>query len=225
MQRARSKSDGEAGGVDRPPERASGGLLRRLGVATIALCFIGAIGLAAGFLWFVWQLPGEEVILSADADGIVVFTGGASRTSDAIELLAAGRGKRLLISGANRATNSNEISRLNPDFARFAKCCVDFDHSLNTLGNAVETRRWAEKRNIRSLIVVTSSYHMPRAMAELAHQLPDVRLVSFPVVSERLRSEPWWSNAATARLIVTEYLKFVFAHLRMRLNPGAGTDE
>jgi uncharacterized SAM-binding protein YcdF (DUF218 family) len=199
--------------------------LRRVGVATIALCLVAALFLAAGFAWFAWQLPGEEVILSADADGIVVLTGGASRTSDAIELLAAGRGKRLLISGANRATNSNEIARLNPDFSRFAKCCVDFDHSLNTLGNAVETRRWAEKRNIRSLIVVTSSYHMPRAMAELAHQLPAVRLVSFPVVSERLRSEPWWSNAGTARLIGTEYLKFIFAHLRMRLNPGAGTDE
>ena len=225
MQQARSKSEEGAGAMGQPPAHASGGLLRRLGVATIALCLVALLFVAAGFVWFSWQLPGEEVILNTDADGIVVFTGGASRISDAIELLAAGRGKRLLISGVNRATNSNEISRLNPEFARFAKCCVDFDHSLNTLGNAVETRRWAEKRNIRSLIVVTSSYHMPRAMVELAHQLPDVRLVSFPVVSERLRSEPWWSNAATARLIGTEYLKFIFAHLRMRVNPGAGTDE
>jgi uncharacterized SAM-binding protein YcdF (DUF218 family) len=222
MQRARSKSDDGATIVGRPAARSS--LLRRFGAATIALCVAALALLALGFVWFAWMLPREEVTLDIDADGIVVLTGGASRTSDAIELLAAGRGKRLLISGANRATNSGEITRINPEFARFAKCCVDFDHSLNTLGNAVETRRWAEKRNIQSLIVVTSAYHMPRAMAEIAHQLPNVTLVAFPVVSERLRSEPWWSSVGTARLIGVEYLKYVFAHLRMRLNPRAGAN-
>ena len=81
-----------------------------------------------------------------NADGIVVLTGGASRVTDAIELLAAGRGRRLLISGVNRSTNRSEISRLNPEFARVVRCCVDFDRSLNTLGNAVETRRWTQAR-------------------------------------------------------------------------------
>ena len=124
-------------------------------------------------------MPAEEAPLTRNADGIVALTGGASRIADAIELLASGRGKRLLISGANRATNSNEISRLNPEFERWVRCCVDFDRSLNTLGNAIETKRWAERRGFRSLIVVTSNYHMPRALAEIAHQLPDVALVPF----------------------------------------------
>ena len=70
----------------------------------------------------------------------------------------------------------------------------DFDHSVNTLGNAVETRRWAQAKGFRSLIVVTSAYHMPRAMAEIAHQLPEVALVAFPAVTDRLRTEPWWTK-------------------------------
>ena len=144
-----------------------------------------ALLLGLGFLWFVWRVPAEEVALDRNADGIVVLTGGASRIADAIELLAAGRGQRLLISGVNRATNSGEISRLNPEFERWVRCCVDFDRSLNTLGNAIETRRWAESRGFRSLIVVTSNYHMPRALAEIAHQLPDVALVPFPVVTDQ----------------------------------------
>src|SRR5215510_10465325 len=203
--------------------RQSGSLLRRLGWSTVALCAAVVVLLGLGFLWFIWRVPADEVTLDRNADGIVALTGGASRIADAIELLASGRGKRLLISGAYRATNSKEISRLNPEFERWVRCCVDFDRSLNTLGNAIETKRWAESRGFRSLIVVTSSYHMPRALAEIAHQLPDVALVPFPVVTVRQRSEPWWSGGARAKLMFSEYVKFIFAKLRMGLNPAGST--
>ena len=56
--------------------------------------------------------------------------------------------------------------------------------------------------------MVTSGYHMPRAMAELGHQLPDMALMPFPVVTEKLRAEPWWASAPTARLILSEYVKY-----------------
>jgi uncharacterized SAM-binding protein YcdF (DUF218 family) len=203
----------------------SGRMLRRLVRLTIALCAGAVLLLGLGFFWFVSELPTEEVKITGNADGIVALTGGASRIVDAFELLAAKRGQRLLISGANRSTNAAEMTRLHPEFDAIVRCCVDFDRSLNTLGNAIETRKWAERRKIRSLIVVTSAYHMPRAMAEIAHQLPGVTLVAYPVFSEKLRSEPWWSNAALARLIVSEYLKLVFTQVRMLVNPGAGASD
>jgi uncharacterized SAM-binding protein YcdF (DUF218 family) len=215
------------GAVEAPrstkPSSSSPGLLRRLGLWTIAFCVGAAVLAGVGFLWFIWRVPADEVALDRNADGIVALTGGASRIADAIELLALGRGKRLLISGVNRATSSKEISRLNPEFERWVRCCVDFDRSLNTLGNAVETRRWAESRGFRSLIVVTSNYHMPRALAELSHQLPGVALVPFPVVTDRQRADPWWAGGATARLMLTEYAKYVFAKLRMGLHPIVAT--
>ena len=70
-----------------------------------------------------------------------------------------------------------------------------------------------------SLIVVTSNWHMPRAIAEIAHQLPDVALIAYPVISEKVKTEPWWQNPDTARFLVAEYLKYLFALLRMRLDP------
>lgn len=217
-------SDNGAAGMPRPSERSvPSPLLRRLGWATFLLCASAALLIGLGFVWFIRHVPAEEVSLDRDADGIVALTGGASRIADAIELLASGRGKRLLISGAYRATNSNEISRLNPEFERWVRCCVDFDRSLNTLGNAVETKRWAQSRGFRSLIVVTSNYHMPRALAEIAHQLPDVVLVPFPVVTDRQRAERWWVGWATTRRMFIEYVKYVFAKVRIALNPDAGT--
>jgi uncharacterized SAM-binding protein YcdF (DUF218 family) len=185
-----------------------------------------AVLLVVGFACFIWLLPSEEVTLDRDADGIVVLTGGEERLTDALELLSSGRGQRLLITGVNRGTTTGDIARQVVDYNRVLACCVDFDYSaVNTLGNAVQTRRWALAHRFHSLIIVTSAYHMPRALAELSHQLPDVALIPYPVVSDHLRIEPWWSNGATTRLVLSEYLKYLAAKVRMRFDAFAETSE
>ena len=80
--------------------------LKRALIAAVALLIAAPVLFGAGFLWFVLRMPTDEVALDRSADGIVVLTGGASRILDAVELLAAGRGKRLLISGVHRGTTS-----------------------------------------------------------------------------------------------------------------------
>ena len=80
--------------------------MRAVVVAALALGFVGA---GIGFVGFLSQLRGVEIKPARNADGIVVLTGGSSRVSDAMELLAAGYGKRLLISGVH-PTNDAAIS-------------------------------------------------------------------------------------------------------------------
>jgi uncharacterized SAM-binding protein YcdF (DUF218 family) len=206
----------------RRSRRSAAHALKRILIALEMLSGFGLIGLAAGFVWFASQVPDVEVALDRNADGIVVLTGGAARIADAIELLASGRGKRLLISGVNRTTNSIELARTVPEYQRMFSCCIDLDYSaINTTGNAVETRRWVRARGFRSVVVVTSSYHMPRAMAELSHQLPDVTLIPFPVVPEKRRGEHWWSSVPTTKLMLLEYLKYVVAVARTWLDQPA----
>jgi len=196
------------------------GVARWIGFLTMAAGATGLILLAGGFVRFVSSIASDEVSLESRADGIVALTGAAGRIPDAIELLATERGKRLLITGVHRATSSREIARITPLYSKYFSCCIDLDRSaLNTFGNALETRRWARENNFNSLIVVTSNWHMPRAMAELAHQLPDVTLIAYPVISEKVKTEPWWSNTDTARLLLAEYSKYLFALMRMRLDP------
>ena len=198
-------ADAQTRGVP-PPRRRRRALLMALGLA-VAL-------LAADFFAFIHQMPAIEAAPARNADGIVALTGGPFRINDALDLLAAGHGKRLLISGVNPATRPGEISRLVPEHQRWFTCCVDIDYSTNTVGNAVETRRWVKARGFQSLIVVTANFHIPRAMFELGHELPDVALVPFGVVSDKVRVEAWWESPETARLLFLEYLKYIVARVR-----------
>jgi uncharacterized SAM-binding protein YcdF (DUF218 family) len=189
-----------------------------LRAAIVVLC-LSVLLFAAGFVHFVSSMSTTETPPGRNADGIVVLTGAAFRISDALALLAEGRGKRLLISGVNPTTRAQEISRLMPEHQRWFSCCVDLDRSaVNTIGNAVETRRWVIAQGFQSLIVVTSNFHMPRAMAELEHQLPGVTLVPYAVISERVPVEAWWNNPSTAKLLFSEYLKYLAAPVRHRID-------
>ena len=199
--------------------------MRLLGVIAFTLASIALplLAFGVGFLWFVWRLPAEEVAITRNADGIVVLTGGPSRIADAVDLLAAGRGRRLLITGVYPTTSLAEIARLVPETQRAFTSSIDLDReAANTVGNAIETRRWIRDQGYRSVIVVTSNFHMPRAMAELAHQMPGITLIPFPVVTERLRAEPWWSSSTTAKLLLSEYTKYVLAVTRIWLETEAG---
>jgi uncharacterized SAM-binding protein YcdF (DUF218 family) len=197
------------------PIAAPRGFLRAMIVAALAVVFVAT---SIGFVGFISQLRGAETRPAHTADGIVVLTGGSSRVSDAMELLADGYGKRLLISGVHPTNAASDISRSLPDNQSLLGCCVDLDRSaVNTRSNAAETRRWAHERGFKSLIVVTSNYHMPRAIVELSHAMPDIALIPFAVVGDKWRDEPWWTSGATVRLLLSEYVKYVAAEVRVRL--------
>ncbi len=144
---------------------------------------------------------------------------GSSGSASRSLLKTLGFGRRLLISGVYPRNNSGEISRSLPEHNRLIECCVDLDRfATNTHGNAVETRRWVREQGFKSLIVVTSNYHMPRAIAELSRSMPDLRLIPFPVVGDRWRTDSAWASGVRARLLLSEYAKLVVVELRGRLS-------
>jgi uncharacterized SAM-binding protein YcdF (DUF218 family) len=194
------------------------GIVRRL-VRAGAVGAAALVGLlAVGFLLFAFAVTRTPVHQSAKADAIVVLTGGGARLGEAGRLLRNGQGRRLLISGAHPSVTRDDLIRLTGlDGAAF-RCCVDVDHAaLDTIGNADETRIWAQRHNFHRLIVVTSSYHMPRSLAELSHALPDVELLAH-AVSPSWKSGGWWAGLSGLRLLAGEYVKFVGARARLAIS-------
>jgi uncharacterized SAM-binding protein YcdF (DUF218 family) len=88
----------------------------------------------------------------------------------------------------------------------------------NTIGNARETAKWIEENEIDSIILVTAFYHMPRSLAEMQNADPEVFIIPYPVFPDGVYVEQWWRGPGSARLLATEYLKYVAALTRFRLN-------
>jgi len=168
-----------------------------------------------GYFHFIYTLPAQPAQLDK-AQGIVALTGGAARIVVAMQLLNADKGERLLISGVHAETSTEDLKKLVDDpGARFA-CCVDIDRAArNTVGNAIETARWAQRNGYTSLIVVTARYHMPRSLLELHHAMPGVALTPYPVLPTRTRAEDWWRSPAMAKVLASEYTKCLIARLRL----------
>lgn len=165
-----------------------------------------------GLLAFVGRVaqstpPPEPVV----ADGVVALTGASdARITAAMKLLETGKARRMLISGVNPQASRADIRGVAKATRRLYDCCVDLGfQALDTVGNARETARWARRHNYRSLIVVTSDFHMPRAMLELRSALPGVNITPYPVRSAELNARRWWRTQDGARRMTLEYCKYL----------------
>ncbi len=183
----------------RPGRRARPGVF--LAAATLILAWSG------GFAWFVvavQKTPG----LPAHADGIVVLTGGADRISDALRLLSENRADGMLVTGIGGGAALRDLAEhAKVDTRALARRITLGRGAASTHGNAAETAAWVQENGIRSLIVVTAFYHIPRALLEMARALPRVQLFPAPVRPPSLELTSWTGM----RLLAGEYAKLIAA--------------
>jgi uncharacterized SAM-binding protein YcdF (DUF218 family) len=187
----------------------------------IAMGFLAAL---AGFFAFANLVDQAAIAPSRSADGIVVLTGGGHRIDEGLELVDAGKGRRLLISGVNERTGHDDVLKLHPGSKLLIGCCVDLGaQARNTIGNAIEARRWAKMHGFSSLTVVTSPYHMPRALMELRHAMPDLLIEPHRSRSEAHAVTRLWREPELIRTMVFEYAKFAAAALRTQVEDDPET--
>jgi uncharacterized SAM-binding protein YcdF (DUF218 family) len=152
----------------------------------------------------------------ANVDAIVVLTGGGARVSAGLDLLAAGKGDRLYISGADIGVTVADLTTQRPGLSDDLKARIVLGRARDTAGNASETAAWAAANEVRSLYLVTAYYHMPRSLTLLKAALGEVEVWPAPVEPTAVRQDDWRSSARGVSLILGEWLKYLVTSAGVR---------
>lgn len=156
-----------------------------------------------------------------NADAVAALTGKAdARIITAIQL-ADSLDLPVLISGVNIDTTPADIARISNVPPEQIDCCVTLGKAAaSTEGNGAEVADWARRNKVKRVIVVTSEYHMDRALLEMQRAMPEGTFIPHAVMTTKVRPADWYKDPATAKMLLEEWLKFRLAGLR-----GAALDQ
>jgi uncharacterized SAM-binding protein YcdF (DUF218 family) len=156
------------------------------------------LGWIAGFVIFMLNQgrPADDRM----TDAIVVLTGAPGRLTRGLALLEAGRARRMFISGVGRDVLPAELAYANKAPEQLFHCCIDLGReAVDTRSNGLEVAHWVERHHYRSVRLITTDWHMPRARFELSRSLdPHV-----DVLPDAVRSNPALIG------LVSEYDKYL----------------
>ena len=155
---------------------------------------------------------------------IVILTGGTNRIKDGLKIIEDFKNSKnvnykILVSGTGMGfTKSSLKKKLGPNFnSQLIQCCIDLDGiSKNTSTNAIETFKWTSRNDIKEFILITSNYHMPRAILEFKNVMPNLKIYTYAITPKKHDIENWLSSYQTFSLVFTEYCKFIIAGLRIK---------
>src|SRR4029077_13085611 len=93
----------------------------------------------------------------------------------------------LLISGVHVDTRPEDIARIAEVDIKDIKCGVTLGRAAaSTEGNGFEVAEWARKHHVTRIVVVTSEYHMDRAMLELRRAMPEGHFIPHAVTTTKV---------------------------------------
>ena len=171
---------------------------------TIPLWLIGFVA----FLLYVFSFRFNTF---PDVDAIVAWTGGEYLIQTAFSLLEKQKGDRLLISGINPAVQPNTfLSQINSEMKD--KIALGYQ-ATTTKENAIETAEWLTKNPAKSILLVTSFYHMPRSLLEFKHILPHTTVYPYSIWPKDFTESVAWIHTRSAYHLFVEYHKFLFVKL------------
>ena len=159
------------------------------------------------------------------SSNIVILTGGTNRIKDGLNIInhfdKSKRTKfKILVSGTGKGFSKNSlIKQIGPSFnPKLIECCIYLDSvSKNTFTNAIETSKWANRNDLKEFILITSNYHMPRAILEFKNVMPNHKIYTFPITPRKHNIKEWMRSYETFSLIFKEFCKYIVSNLRIKL--------
>ena len=153
-----------------------------------------------GFVFFAVTLGRPAPPDTPVTDAAVVLTGGAGRIEHAVDVMRAGKARRLLVAGADPLVTKTDMANRLHGSQALLKCCVDLgSESVDTRSNAEEAQRWLSAHHFRSLRLITSDWHMRRARYEFSKVLGS----RYQLVTDGVRTDP------SFLLLFGEYNKYL----------------
>ncbi len=138
------------------------------------------------------------------ADCAVVLTGGGGRVKEGVDLLARRAIRKLIISGVNPQADWREIFPNWPFYQDVLESDIVLERkSRTTFGNAQQTLAVAEALGCRDLLLITSRFHLHRALKTFRAEFDD----RMPVEG---RAVPAPSSDIPSHEIATEAVKSIF---------------
>ncbi len=140
-------------------------------------------------------------------DAIVVLTGGRGRVEEGISLYREHRARWLFLVGVDPLVRKSDLFK-EMTGKRGGEEIVLEKSSRNTLENALYSRDLIARQKVRSILLITSRYHMKRAVLIFRSILPkDIAVYPYPVDSKNLQ-QAWWSHGGSFRLLFSEFYKY-----------------
>lgn len=141
------------------------------------------------------------------SDAIVVLTGGSDhRIETGINLLKKNWAHTLFISGVNKIVRDKDL--LKETDANLQSVIHLGYLAQNTHTNALEVSQWVEDNNIKSIILVTSFYHMPRSLLELKNAQPNLIVTPYSIFPQQFDNITTWLHQRYVWNLFLEYHKF-----------------
>ena len=181
---------------------------------TPCCCYVGILILSVwiiGFGCFCLYALSLRFQPAEQTDAIVVLTGGGYRVQTALDLLKEKYADNLLISGVHETVKKEDLTKtLSKELAKN----VTLGYlAKDTKGNAKETADWTKEKNIHSILLVTSFYHMPRSIFEVLKVSPELKIIPLPVFPKSFNDSVDWIRTRYAWLLFVEYHKFIAARI------------
>lgn len=186
--------------------------------AFITLAVLLAVALTALFIDFTYKTFSYRQ-RQVQADAIVVLAGGKGRVEEGIRLFREGRAPHLVFIGVDPSVRKGDLYRPQPGDPPADKVFLE-KASRNTLENAIFGREVIMRLEARSILLLTSRYHMKRAAILFRNALPkDVAIYPYPVDTVNLK-EAWWNHGGSFHLLFREFYKYCMFRAFFLFAPG-----
>ena len=165
-----------------------------------------------GFVVFSLYALSFKYSAEKHSDAVVVLTGGTNRIKTGLELMQKTDAGYMLISGVNKEVSQQELFP-NVSKQDLNKITLGYE-ALDTVGNAQEIKSWVKGKNIKSILLVTSFYHMPRSVSEIKKVNKEIEIRPWTVFPKSFNQSVDWIKTRYAWLLFIEYHKYLFVQLK-----------